>query len=182
MKKFILTIFAFGILSFASAQYRNGGGVNDKVYFGGGFGLSFGTDVTAISASPLVGYKFTDQLSAGMRLTYQYVKNNSLDLSFSNYGGGPFTRFEFTDKYFSHIEYEYLNFEYATGAKDSNGDFSTDRNTYSALWMGAGYREQLGRNAGFFMLVLYNVLYDDTESFQPYASPFSIRAGVSVGF
>lgn len=183
MKKLILTIFALSIFSLASAQYKSGGGgVSDKFYFGGGFGLSLGTDVTTISASPLVGYKFTEQLSAGMRLTYQYVNNKFYDISFSNYGGGPFTRFQFTDRYFSHIEYEYLNFEFTTGARDSSGDLVTDRDTYNALWMGAGYREQLGRNAGFFMLALYNVLYDDTDGVQPYASPFSIRAGVSVGF
>ena len=183
MKKLILTISALGMFSFASAQYKSGGGgAGDKWYFGGGLGLSLGTDVTTIGASPLVGYKITDRFSTGMRITYQYVNNKVFDISFSNYGGGPFTRFQFTDKYFSHIEYEYLNFEFTRGVRDSNGDFVTDRDSYNALWMGAGYSEQLGRNGGVFLLALYNVLYDDTDQFQPYASPFSVRVGFSVGF
>jgi len=183
MRKLYLFIAALMFCFLASAQYRSGrGGVGDKIYFGGGFGFSFGTDVTAISASPLVGYKFTDQFSVGGRATYQYVNDKVNDLSYSNYGGGPFTRFQFTDKYFAHAEYEILSFEYFTGRLDTNGDLETDRDTYSSLWLGAGYRESVGRNAGFFLLALYNVLYDDTEERQPYASPLSIRAGFAVGF
>jgi len=181
MRRLLVIISAMCVVSFASAQYKSGGGGGDKVYFGGGFGLSFGTNVTSVSASPLVGYKFTDQLSAGVRVTYQYVNDKVIDISYSNYGGGPFTRFQVTDQYFVHAEYEFLNFEYATGVKDPNGDFITDRDSYDALWLGAGYRESLGRNSSFFMLALYNVLYDANE-LSPYASPLSIRAGVAVGF
>ncbi len=180
MKKVALTILFAFVVSFANAQYGSGGG-SDKFYFGGGFGLSFGTDQTSISASPLVGYKFTDQLSAGVRITYQYVNNKIHNVAFSNYGGGPFTRFQVTDNYFLHAEYEFLNFEFTNGQKDLNGDLLTDRDTYDALWLGAGYQENLGGNAGFFMLVLYNVLYDETE-LSPYASPLSVRGGVSIGF
>ena len=178
--KHVLSIALIALVFSASAQYRSGGGGGDKVYFGGGFGLSFGTDVTSVSASPLVGYKFTDQLSAGVRLTYQYVNNKIYDVSFSNYGGGPFTRFQVTDKYFTHFEYEFLNFEYATG-RVINNELETERDSYNALWLGAGYREDVGRNAGFFMVALYNVLYDENEP-SPYASPLSIRAGFAVGF
>ncbi len=180
MRKIVILTVLVGVCSIASAQYRGGGG-GDKFYFGGGFGLSIGTGYTSISASPLVGYKITDEFSAGVQTTYQYVSNSDLDLSFSNYGGGPFTRYVFDDRYIAHAEYEILSFEYTDGTIDSGGDFNTFRDTYSSLWLGGGYRESLGRNAGFFLLALYNVLYDETE-FSPYASPLSIRAGVAVGF
>mgnify|MGYP002777119862 CR=1 FL=1 len=180
MRRVLFTLAAFCFVGFASAQYRNSSG-SDKWYFGGGFGLSIGTDVTAISASPMVGYKVTDRLSVGTALTYQYVNNKLYDITYSNYGGGPFTRFQVTDKYFTHAEYEYLSFEYADGSLTPDGDFATFRDGYSSLWLGAGYRENIGRSAGFFLLALYNVLYDETE-ISPYASPLSIRAGVAVGF
>ncbi len=181
MKKFLILTLLFGVCSIASAQYRGGGG-GDKFYFGGGFGLSIGTDYTSISASPLVGYKITDEFSAGLQTTYQYVSYPDFDLKFSNYGGGPFTRYVIEDRYIVHAEYEILSFEYTNGIPDpGTGDLQTFRDTYSALWLGGGYRESLGRNAGFFLLALYNVLYDETEP-SPYASPLSIRAGVAVGF
>ena len=156
-----------GLVGFASGQ--------DKVYFGGGFGLSIGTDVTSVSASPLVGYRITDPFSVGMQLTYQYVNDKNYDVAFNNYGLGPFARFQVGDNYFAHAEYEYLNFEYPSGLTP-DGDVETSRDGYNSMWLGAGYKER-----GFFVLALYNVLYDENE-LSPYASPFSIRAGFSVGF
>lgn len=174
MKRLIFTLLLVGVVGFASAQ-------DDKFYFGGGFGLSIGTDVTSISASPLAGYRITDIWSVGTSITYQYVNYKAYDLAVSNYGIGPFTRVQIGNKYFTHAEYEYLNFEYPTGFLTPDGDYETDRAGNNALWLGAGYKESVGRSAGFFVLALYNVLYDETE-LSPYASPFSVRAGFSVGF
>lgn len=168
----------------ASAQYRSGGSAADKFYFGGGFGLSFATNYTAISASPLVGYKITDEFSSGLRLTYQYVSDRRIqdfEYTLSNYGGGPFARYLITDRYFAHTEYEYLSFEYVGAFNPNTGEYNTEREGYNALWIGAGYIEPVGRNAGFFILALYNVLYDQNE-FSPYASPLSVQAGFSIGF
>jgi hypothetical protein len=175
MRRILFAITTICLVGVASAQYRSSGG-GDKVYFGGGFGLSIGTDVTSISASPLVGYKITDIWSAGMSVTYQYVNYKSIDLSVSNYGLAPFTRVAIGDKYFTHAEYEFLNFEYPTGFLTPDGDPETKRDGYNSLWLGGGYTER-----GFFVLALYNVLYDENE-LSPYASPFSIRAGFSFGF
>lgn len=143
--------------------------------------MSIGTDMTNISASPLVGYKITDAFSAGLRLNYQYVSQKNPDISLNYYGLGPFARYLVTDEYFLHAEYEYLNFEWFSGV-DDRGELETTRDNYDALWLGAGYREGVGRSAGFFVLALYNVLYDPNESPQPYASPLSFQAGFAVGF
>lgn len=180
MRTAVLAFAFLGMIHVTSAQYRSGGGGSDKWYFGGGFGLSLGTNETSVSASPLVGYRVTDAFSAGLAITYQYVNNKQFDISYSNYGGGPFMRYQI-DRYFAHAEYEILSFEYADGTLNPDGDLNTFRDTYNALWLGAGYRENVGRNAGFFLMALYNVLYDENE-IGPYASPFSIRAGVAVGF
>lgn len=182
MRKLFVFACILGMVQFAQAQYRSGGGGMDKWYFGGGFGLSIGTDHTSVSASPLVGYKITDPFSVGTSFTYQYVSTNTSfgKASYSNYGIAPFTRFQI-DEYFAHAEFEYLNYEYATGV-DSEGNLTTERDGYNALWLGGGYQENVGRNAGFFLLALYNVLYDPNELPQPYASPLSIRAGFAFGF
>ena len=182
MRKLFIVTLIFGVTTLATAQYQSGGGISDKLYFGGGFGLSTGTDVTSISASPLVGYKISDPFSVGMSLTYQYVGEKDSDASLSNFGLGPFARFQVTDEYFIHAEYEYLNYEYVSGFATQDGDVPTERNSYNSLWLGVGYGGPIGRNGGFFVLALYNVLYDPAEEPQPYASPLSIRAGFAVGF
>ena len=179
MRKLLFPILMICIVSCVSGQYKSGGG-GDKIYFGGGFGFSFGTVVTAISASPLVGYKITDSFSAGIGLTYQYIKYKNPDAQFNNFGGSLFSRYQFTDKYFSHIEFERLSFEYPTGFLTPDGDIESRRSTNNAFFVGGGYREAISRSASFSLTVLYDLLYD--EELSPYASPLSIRAGVAVGF
>ena len=180
MRKLTLSLLMLSVVSIASAQYRSGGGGSDKIYFGGGFGLSVGTGITSISASPLVGYRITDEFSAGVGVTYQYLKYKEPDAQFNNFGWSLFSRYEFTDKYFSHIEYERLSFEYPTGFLTPDGDVESARGTNDAFFVGGGYRESLSRNSSFSVTVLYDLLYD--EELSPYASPLNVRAGVAVGF
>src|SRR5215216_5004176 len=45
----------------------------DRLVFGGGLGASFGT-YTAVSVSPVIGYRFTDWLAAGVGVGYQYLR------------------------------------------------------------------------------------------------------------
>ena len=84
----------------------------DKFYTGGNIGAQFGT-VTFFEVSPLIGYKITDRISAGVGITYQYYQYHDryYDLKTDVYGGRVFGRYFFTDYLFAHAEYEYLNLE-----------------------------------------------------------------------
>lgn len=84
----------------------------DNVFIGGNLGLQFGT-VTFADISPLVGYRFTKKISAGIGVTYQYYhyKDRYYDFETNVYGGRVFGRYNFTDYLFGHLEYEYLNME-----------------------------------------------------------------------
>ena len=109
--KFYLGFFLLLGITLSHAQYRQSsrsGGLSDKIYFGGGGGFSGGTQYLNLSVSPLVGYKFTEQFSAGLQITYQYTKFGQATAS--NYGGGPFLRYNFSPKFFGYTQYEYLNF------------------------------------------------------------------------
>lgn len=178
MKKTTLTLLALGIFSICSAQYRSGGGASDKLYFGGGFGLSAGTGVTSISGSPMVGYKITNDFSAGIRLTYQYNNYKELNVSYSNLGGSLFSRYKVLDRYFAHLEYERLKYEIPV--VNSMGEISSIEDSYNAFFIGGGYTERISRSSAFSVTVLYDLLYDEIES--PYPSPFAFRAGIVVGF
>ena len=164
----ILILLAAALPSFGQYGSR-GGGLGDKLYFGGGGGFSGGSNFINVALSPLIGYKFTERFSGGMQITYQYVK--FLDVSWSNYGGGPFLRYNVTQKLFGYTQYEYLN----VGA--SSGDV---RYNFSSMFVGLGYSEPLGGNVAFNITALYNVLYGDGSK-SPYQSPIQFRVGIVAG-
>ena len=146
----------------------------DRLFFGGNFGLQFG-NVTNIDISPLVGYKITPRFSAGIGLTYQYIRFNNYDYNTSVYGGRVFSRFIVTGpsaptNIFIHAEYETLN-----------GDvFNANTQLIEKAWVpaafgGLGFIQSIGGRAAFGLTVLYNLLYDPDRSF--YGSPWVVRAG-----
>ncbi len=145
--------------------------LSDKIFFGGNLGLQFGT-VTFADISPLVGYRFTDKISAGVGITYQYYhyKDRYINFETNVYGGRVFGRYNFTESFFAHLEYEYLNLE--------TFDFPGKRIDVGSLLGGVGYMQHFGRNSGIMAMVLYNF----TESaYTPYSNPI-FRVGFVVGF
>lgn len=153
----------------------------ERIFTGGGLGMSFGTNVDFISVSPLIGYKVTSKLASGISFTYRYTnyKYVSPKIATNDYGISPFVRFNVYQNLFLHSEYEYLNYEFPTSANESI------RKTFNSFLAGGGFFQPLGRNAGFFALALYNFSYRNPTSptdFQPYDSPFILRAGITAGF
>lgn len=143
----------------------------DKVYFGGNIGLQFGA-ATFIEVSPLAGYRFTEKISAGLGVTYQYYhyKDKFYDLETNVYGARVFGRYMFTDYLFGHVEYEYLNLEAF--------DFYPRRRVdVGSLLAGGGYMQRLGARSAIVAMILYNF----TESvYTPYQNPI-IRIGINIG-
>jgi hypothetical protein len=143
----------------------------DKLFTGGNLGAQFGT-ITFVDVSPLVGYKFTPKISAGLGATYQYYhyKDQFYDFETNVYGGRIFGRYLFTEYLFGHAEYEYLNLEAF--------DFKRRRVDVESILAGAGYIQQMGGNATIVAMILYNF----TESaYTPYSNPI-IRVGFNLGF
>lgn len=171
---FLALIFTF---HFAEAQYRPSSASKssfmDKVYFGGGGSLGGGSNLFSISVSPLVGYKFTEQFSAGMQLTYQFTR--FFGNSYSDYGGGPFVRYNITQNLFGYAQYEYLNF-----ARSLNATGETVRIDFNSFFVGGGYSTPVGKSLSLNVMALYNLLYGDGTN-TPYASPLQFRMGIVAG-
>lgn len=152
----------------------------DRVFFGGGFGLSFGSASDHVSVSPLVGYKLTPRVATGVQIQYQYnnYKYISPSQSTSDYGASVFLRYNFYGPLFLHAEYEYLNYVY-----EIVGD-TRKRDHFDSFMAGGGFFQPLGRNAGFYIMGLYNFNYraGSPNEFSPYAEPWILRAGVTAGF
>lgn len=156
----------------SSKSTMSKGNTFDRFYFGGGGGFSGGTNFLNLSVSPLVGYKITEEFSGGMQITYQYVKIG--DFKISNYGGGPFMRYNIGDRLFGYTQFEYLNFGYY----DLRGEIQ--RLGFESWFVGLGYIEPLGDKFAFNILALYNLLYKSGGN-SPYQSPLVFRVGIIAG-
>ncbi|MBL7877345.1 MAG: hypothetical protein JNL53_16895 [Cyclobacteriaceae bacterium] len=153
----------------------------DRIFTGGGFGLSFSSQYDFISVSPIIGYQITPRLAGGFNFIYRYTKFKYVTPSVSthDYGVSPFLRFQVYGPLFLHTEYEYLNYEYVTYGGQSV------RNSYSSFMAGGGLFQPIGRRAGFFAMALYNFSYRNPTSrndYYPYSSPWVLRVGITAGF
>lgn len=143
-----------------------------RIFTGGNFGLQFGTQ-TIVQISPLLGYRITEKLSAGVTANYLYFKNNYYNYSTHIYGGGVFSRLFVYENLFLHSEYEVLSLEvprfYSTGYERTN---------VTSVLIGGGYRERIGERSGIDLLLLYNI---NQSRNSPYQNPI-LRLGFIFGF
>ncbi len=184
MKKKILfrTNLLLLIIFVLSVTVLNAGNDNDepdvrdmkfkeRLFVGGYIGLLFG-DYTFINISPIAGYRLTNRLSAGLGLTYQYFQDRFFGYGTHTFGGNTFARFVVIPQAFIYAEYEMLNLESSYFFKDGN------RFREYNYFLGAGYRQKIGRKAYFNLMLLYNFNDDSFIYFQNPVLRFSIEVGL----
>ncbi len=154
--------------------------LKDKIFVGGGLGLSFNASYDFVSVSPMVGYRITQKLAGGFNFIYRYTNYKYVvpNISTNDYGISPFLRFQFYGPLFLHTEFEHLNYQIVTYTGESY------RSKYNSFLAGGGFFQPVGRNAGFFAVALYNFSYNTPgqNDYYPYNSPWILRAGITAGF
>lgn len=182
MKRIVVILSCIMFFSLASAQVTIGEdekpSVFDRMYFGGGLGASFG-DITSVYVSPLVGYMITNSLSAGIGITYQYYSDSRFDYQTNSYGARVFARQNLSFlklPLFLYTEYETMNFEVVEPRPPD--DFVLTRDWIPSLFFGGGFFQPFGRRGGFFILAMYNVIYEADRS--PYNDPWVFRVGFTL--
>lgn len=150
----------------------------DRLYFGGGLGLSFGS-VTSIQVEPLVGYKIDqkNKWSAGLGISYWYFKDNRVSLPYETtvYGYRVFNRYRFIENLYGHVEYQQLSFELFNNFSDQ-----LQRQWVPFLLVGGGYAAPLGGRTYLVAQVLWDVIQDQNSPYRRGDPFFSI--GVAAGF
>lgn len=138
----------------------------DRVYIGGGMGLSGGSNSTSISLSPIVGYMVSNRLSVGVGATYQYYKYKGYptDYTDNRYGGSVFSRMNLFKQIFAYGEYSFLNYQY--------GSDVNDRRTVDRLPLGLGLSQRMGSRSSFNIIAAYDMLYNELD--RAYSSPWVI--------
>jgi hypothetical protein len=147
----------------------------DHMFFGGTFGLQFGS-ATYVELAPIAGYNFSPRFSAGLGLKYIYYKYNdgyNQSYSSSEYGGGPFARYIVFDGLFLHAEYEVLNIEVPEPPYYVN----YSRQNITSIFLGGGYRQMMGERSSLDFLILWNV---NESIYSPYVNPI-FRVGFGFG-
>jgi hypothetical protein len=191
-------LFAFHIDAQAQSRKKSSstdkyfdesGNFTSQLWYGAGFVFpSFGSGTNVFTGarysffnfgiSPMVGYKVTPELSAGLRLSLFYSFYNLEGLPAANaldYGAGAFARYKIFNAIFVHGEFGFDNevFDYRL----ENNDLVPERVLRQNGFLGLGYNDGNGV-WGYEILLLYNLLYDDSD----FNTPFDLRFGFTYNF
>ena len=147
----------------------------ERIYYGGNIGLSFGP-YTMIGIYPMIGYKITPKLSAGIKVAYEYIRDKryTTDYTTSNYGGSIFARYRILRPVYVHAEYAMINYKLYNELGESVRDW------VPFLLLGAGYSQHLGGNAWLNIQVLFDVLQNNRSPYRNWEPFYSV--GIGVGF
>jgi hypothetical protein len=152
--------------------------LSDRIWFGGGIGLSFGT-FTAIQIDPLIGYKVdpAGKFSVGLGGSYWYFKDSRFPRAeaFVGYGYRTFTRYRVFQPLFLHAEFLHMNVDVYDRFSDA-----IQRRWVPHLLVGGGYVQQLAGRSSIFIQVLFDVLQDPNSIYAGRGPIF--MGGVGVGF
>lgn len=127
--------------------------LSDKVFFGGGIGLQFGS-YTGIEVAPVVGYKPVNNLYTGIRFSYQYIGGSSVSFSQNVWGGSLFAQYVLFDRLIAHAEYESLY------VKTDWDYFPSEKFWANTPLIGGGLYQKIGERSAMVLLALFDVRGD----------------------
>lgn len=167
----ILFILFFGILlnsNDSSAQYlESDPSPAQRIFYGGSLGLSFGT-FTNISVDPVVGYRITNRLSAGIGGNYIYLASRQFNYSYSIWGGNLFASYTlikslndilpFSSQGTSILIYGEYNL---MNVSNYYSDLNMTRTWQENPMLGVAIQSRIGKRS----FALIKILYNFNESF-----------------
>lgn len=174
--------------------FDESGGFKHRLWYGGSFNLNFGGDGQTynsfvIGLTPMVGYKITNNWSAGPRVGFSYNRykfiNPTLVLNLTDYTVGAFTRYKVFKNFFVHTEADYYS-QQLPGSKDDPGKIIKDvdgnvfkfRDNRMNYYAGVGYNS--GGLLGYEIMALYNFTIANDPN-DP-RTPFDLRIGFTYNF
>ena len=157
---------------------------SERFVYGGNVALSFGTNFTVIGASPTIGYRVTERLTAGVGGMYFYQSWRSpLGGRSSNslYGPQAYARFMVAqdlindgDRLFAQSDYYNTNSAYYDVLQQEP---AWTRGWIPQWFVGGGYYTTLGGRMYGGLTVMWDLIQDRNA---PFVNPL-IQGGVSIG-
>jgi hypothetical protein len=152
-----------------------------RVFVGGEIGATFG-DYTQINISPMIGYRFSEEISAGVQFIYnhswQYINKdqvNQTTLQSNTYGGNMFLQYNPVSNFYLKGEFEY----------DSYTNYATTQGTKVTqavpfIFLGAGYSTPISKYATFNAGIKVDVLNNENSPYEDFTPFFYVGAGVGL--
>ena len=143
----------------------------NRVRFGGGIGLGFGSGYTNIVVAPGAVYEFNKYVSAGLGLQGSYISVREQYKSFI-YGASIISLFHPIEQIQLSAELEQVRVNAEYDFIDANNASITENFWNPALFLGVGYRMN-----GLTVGVRYNVLFNEkdrvyADAFMPFVRVF----------
>jgi len=165
--KAILIVFILFISNNLTAQQQSFSSNSNtdfwnKVQFGGGIGLGFGSGYTDISVAPSAIYNFNEYVALGVGLQYKYLKQKDFYASHL-YGGSIIGLFNPIQEIQLSAELEQLRVNVNLDGSNSNSQDYWN----TGLFIGAGYR-----SGNATIGARYNVLTDKNNIYGSAFMPF----------
>lgn len=166
-----------------------------RIVAGGGLSLSLGS-YTSVSVSPVIGYRISDNFSAGLGFGYLYVQAQDFflvtnssgqqeyrDLKANMFSVSAWGRYIVWRNLFAHAEIErnFMTFKRPAFDPMGSGQIVTakERHTATSLLVGPGYRTPIGDRSSINFALLYDALQDE---YTPYGNQPFVRIQFLVGF
>lgn len=179
MKKLLLLLMVVSVAVAAHAQDEEEpkrGFDKENLFFGGNFGLSFGSSYTLVNISPQAGYRFNRYVAAGAGINFIYTSSKYFEFR-ENYGVAGlnvFGRFYPIEQIFVQVQPE-MNYTWGKQKYVGGAEVTLDGKMVPSLLAGGGVAIPIGRKGAMLIMVQYDVL-------QQTRSPYGNRPFVSVGF
>ncbi|MGN6566928.1 MAG: hypothetical protein ACTHJ0_03195, partial [Flavipsychrobacter sp.] len=185
----------------AKRQHKQEGFDPSRLRFGGGFILGAG-DITNLGISPIIGYRITDNWSAGIGIAYQYLKIKGYYELYDPHSGAYsdyplqsnifypsvwtryviFRNLNFIGDIFVDAEFEYDMMRFKDYTYDNTYTNIISENTnvnVPCALVGLGIKQPITDRVSIVVMGLYDVLQQD---YSPYKGTLDLRFGVNVGF
>lgn len=143
----------------------------ERTVVGGSIGLGLsswnGSGMFYGAATPLVGYRLTERLSAGVGFNYTYYKTRLYQEQY--YAGIAWARLGLFNGLFACAELNQVNAPvYSMG--------SATRETFPLVLAGGGISQGIGHGLGTY----FQIMYDFTEEERSPYGPLVIRGGILI--
>ena len=152
----------------------------EKLYYGGNVGFQMSNYGGYLDLSPNIGYKINNYVSGGVQFIYtnMWTRYGNLTYKYTFYGAGVFARVKTFDWLFLQAEYDLLD------VPDNFSIVSRKRTLADVPLAGLGLRNQLGDNASYYLLFLYEFAPTPNSpyTYGPFASPLVYRVGFNINF
>ena len=189
MRKILFLSLLLMVLSQISVCAQRDSGVvpfEDRLWYGAGLtGNFFGNGITSnvqVGIAPMVGYKLTDNLSFGPRISAlvsfyktQFVAGQIERINPMDWSVGLFSRYRIAREFFAQAEYAFQNEAFIF--TDASG-LRVDREVNNAFWIGGGYSARLGNQLGLEMSLNYYL----NQPFDDFRNPLNYRFGINYRF